>query len=121
HGVTDRLGDGAMVPNRGVEKMLKVPLHLNVGVEVADPLVERRRALEIGEYEGNVENRNALRRADHLRAEEVAKGLRHQQSFAGQVWREPELRALKRRPGKLQDAEYRRQLAGVANFENDLA
>src|SRR5215471_5894523 len=55
----------------------------NVGVKVADPLVERRRALEIGEYEGNVENRNALRCADHLRAEEVAKGLCHQQSLAG--------------------------------------
>src|SRR6516165_6886343 len=66
HGVTDRLGDGTIVPNGGVEKMLEVPLHLNVGVKVADPLVERRRALEIGEYEGNVENRNALRRADHL-------------------------------------------------------
>lgn len=66
HGVTDGLCDGAIVPNSGVEKMLEVPLHLNVGVQVADPLVERRRALEIGEYEGHVENRNALRRADHL-------------------------------------------------------
>jgi hypothetical protein len=27
--------------------MLEVPLHLNVGVKVADPLVERRRALEM--------------------------------------------------------------------------
>ena len=35
-GVADRLGDGAIVPNSGVEKMLEVPLHLNVGVKVAD-------------------------------------------------------------------------------------
>src|ERR1700733_1183608 len=116
HPITDRLGDGAIVLNSGVEKMLEMPLHLNVGVEVADPLVERSRTLEIGEYEGNVVNRNALRRADHLRAEEVAKGLRHQQSLAGQGWREVKRWALKRCRRKLQDAEYRRQLSGVPNF-----
>src|ERR1700722_2549511 len=121
HGVTDRLGDGAIVLNSGVEKMLEMPLHLNVRVEVADPLVKRRRPLEIGEYEGNVVNRNAFRRADHLRAEEVAKGLRHQQPLAGQGWREVKRWSLKRRRRKLQDAEYRRQLAVVANFEHDLA
>ena len=46
--------------------MLEVPLHLNVGVKIADPLLERRRALEIGEYEADVAHRNTLRGADHL-------------------------------------------------------
>src|ERR1700733_12168528 len=121
HRVTDRLGDGAIVLNSGVEKMLEMPLHLNVGVEVADPLVERGRTLEVGEYEGNIVDRNTLRRADHLGAEEVAKGLCHQQSLAGQGWREVKRWALKRRRRELQDAEYRWQLSSVANVEHDLA
>src|SRR5579883_3462438 len=101
--------------------MLEMPLHLNIGVKVADPLVKRRRTLKVGEDEGDVEDGNAFRRADHFRAEKVAKGLRHQQSLSGQVRREAKPRALKCRRRKLEDAEYDRQLAGIANFEHDLA
>jgi hypothetical protein len=56
----------AVVPNGDVEKVLEVPLHLNVGVRIADPLVERCRALEIGKDESDVAYRDTLRGADHL-------------------------------------------------------
>ena len=58
--------------------MLKVPLHLNVGVEIADP---PRRApsklLEIGEYERGVPAPAIPSVArDHLwKSEEIAEGL----------------------------------------------
>ena len=91
-----------------------------MGVEVADPLVERGRALEIGEHQRHVENRDAFGRADHLRAEEIAEGLGHQQPLAGQICRETKLWALRGLRRKLQDAEHHRQLAGVVNLEHDL-
>ena len=70
--IADRLDDRAVVADRHVLQPVEMLLHEREGVQVADPVVERGRALQVGEEKRDVLDAEPLVAADHLGAEEVA-------------------------------------------------
>jgi hypothetical protein len=78
-GVADRRDDRTMMAGRDALQLLEMLLHEREGVQVANPVAERGRALQIGEEQRDVLHADSLVAADHLGAEEVAKGLRREE------------------------------------------
>ena len=83
--VADRLHHRTAMADRRLAQPVEMLLHQLVGVEVADALVERGRALDVGEQDRDVADREPLRAADDLGAEQAAKGLAGEQVLAGEV------------------------------------
>ena len=71
----DRVADGlhhrTAMADGGLAQPVEMLLDQLEGVEVADALVEGGRALDVGEQDRDVADREALRAADHLGAEQA--------------------------------------------------
>ncbi len=67
-----------------VVQHIEMRAHQVVGGEIADALVERGRALEVGEQEGEAEDFQPLIDVERFGAEEVAEGLVGEEPLGGE-------------------------------------
>ena len=63
--------------------------HQMIGGGIADALVERGRALEIGEHQGHLGDGDLIARPQHIAAEEIAEGLERRQPVGGEAIAQP--------------------------------
>ena len=97
---------------------LEVLLHQRECVEIADAVIERRRALEIREQEGDLAHADAFAGADDLGAEQVSECLRGEEPLAGEERQETQLRHV------IWDWRHHERAAlgqAIAHVEGDLA
>ena len=106
------------MPQRHLAQPVEMLLDQLERVEVADPLVERGRSLDVGEQQGDVADRQTLGTADDLGAEQVPEGLAGQQMLAGQVGIEAQERILGSR-ADLETARTARSLVAFVDLERD--
>ena len=87
--IADGLDDGALVlAHLGGEKGEMIA-HQMIGGGIADALVERGRALEIGEHQGHLGDGDLIPRPQHIAAEEIAEGLERRQPVGGEAVAQP--------------------------------
>ena len=114
----DRVADGlhhrAAVAHGGLAQPVEMLLDQLEGVEIADPLVERGRALDVGEQERDVADREALRATDHLGAEQALERLAGEQVLAGEIGVEVQEAVVLRPPEPCRTATTPRLAVGFA-------
>ena len=84
HGIADRLHHGALLRGDDLQQRMEVRAHQIEGGEVADPLVQRGRALEVGEQERQRRDLETLVDIEIVRLEHVAEGLVGQHPLGGE-------------------------------------
>ena len=82
--IPDRLDDRAALGGHALVQDAEMLAHNVEGDQIADPLVEFRRALKVGEQEGEAGDFQPLVNVERVGAIDVAKGLVGQQPFGGQ-------------------------------------
>ncbi len=87
--IADGFDDGAFVVADDFCHEGKVIAHQVIGAGIADRLIERGRALEVAEQQGDAADRDLIARAQHVVGEEVAEGLQRRHAIGGQGVRDP--------------------------------
>ena len=84
HGIADRFDDGALFRRDDFQQRVEMRAHQIERGEIADPLVQRGRSLQIGEQEGQRRDLEALIDAEIVGLEHVAEGLVRQHPLGGE-------------------------------------